>query len=216
MTTEHSKLVLTERDRELLHALVEKVRLLGLRQIAAHWWHDETANARRRLRRLTTAGLVERITVRVRPLPPIQQPIVTWRPGADEPGFGPAAHQLQSRWRKRPVRSATAYIATHRTSQLFGGRGRGRLKQAMQATHDLGVAAVWLRLRQQAPEWADAWRSEDLLAHTRCGEKLPDAFLVNESGDVVCVVEFGGGYDAARVRELHEDCADRGLPYQIW
>lgn len=210
------QLVLTDRDRQLLQTLVEKVRLLGLRQIAEHWWNDEMANARRRLRRLASAGLVTRITVQARPLPQLLGPIATWKPGTAAPEFGPVAHQLQSRWRKRPVRASTAYIATQHASQLFGGTARGELKHALQATHGLGVAAVWLRLHDQAPEWADAWRGEDLLAHTRRGEKLPDAFVVSAAGDVVCVVEFGGSYDTRRVREFHEDCADRGLPYQIW
>jgi hypothetical protein len=80
----------------------------------------------------------------------------------------------------------------------------------------LSVAAVWLRLHNVAPEWAAAWRGEDLLAHTRLGEKLPDAFIVDDSGKVVWVIEFGGGYDAERVQAFHNDCAARGLPYQLW
>jgi len=216
MNTVSQQLALSDRDRQLLQALVEKVRLFGLRQIAQHWWNDEMANARRRLRRLASAGLITRITVQARPLPQLLGPIASWKPGAPVPEFGPAAHQLQTRWLKRPVRASTAYIATQRASQLFGGTARGELKHATQATHDLGVSAVWLRLHDRAPEWADAWRSEDLLAHTRRGEKLPDAFLLNTAGDTVCVVEFGGSYDTRRVREFHEDCADRGLPYQIW
>jgi hypothetical protein len=79
----------------------------------------------------------------------------------------------------------------------------------------LGVAAVWLTLCQVAPDWAAAWHSEDLLAHTRRGQKCPDAFLMHD-GQVVGVVEFGGAYDARRVREFDVDCRRRNLPYQIW
>jgi hypothetical protein len=80
----------------------------------------------------------------------------------------------------------------------------------------LGVAAVWLRLHAQAPAWAAAWKSEDLLAHTRRGEKLPDAFVVNEAGETTWVIEFGGSYDVHRVQQFHDDCEYRNLPYQIW
>jgi hypothetical protein len=80
----------------------------------------------------------------------------------------------------------------------------------------LGVAQVWLTLHEQARDWAEAWRSEDLLAPTRRGEKCPDAFIVNQAEDVCCVIEFGGAYSAARVREFHDDCAERSLPYQLW
>ena len=57
-------MTLTERDQELLHALVCKVRLFALRQAAEHWWLGDIANARRGLKRLNSVGLVERIAVR--------------------------------------------------------------------------------------------------------------------------------------------------------
>jgi hypothetical protein len=109
-----------------------------------------------------------------------------------------------------------AWIATEKASQIFGGAQRGELKHPLQATHDIGVAAVWLRLREIAPQWAMAWRGEDLLAHTRLGEKLPDAFIVDKNEKVLWVIEFGGSYDARRVKAFHEDCAARDLPYQLW
>ena len=209
-------LTLKRRDHELLQALAHKVRLFSLRQIAEHWWSDEIANARRRLRTLARAQLVLPITVAARTLPPIEAPFVVWKPGQPVPDFGRIAYQLQSRWQRRAVRSVTAYIATQHAVQLYGGKARGELKHPLQATHDLGVAAVWLRLHAHAPEWAAAWRGEDLLAHTRRGEKLPDGFIVNDAGATTWVIEFGGAYDRARVLDFHADCASRNLPYQIW
>jgi hypothetical protein len=93
---------------------------------------------------------------------------------------------------------------------------RGELKHPTQATHDLGVAAVWLRLQEVAPEWATAWRGEDLFAHTRHGEKIPDAFIVDANEQVTWVIEFGGAYDRERLRAFHADCASRRVSYQIW
>jgi hypothetical protein len=207
---------LTHRDTAVVQALVQKVRLFSQRQIADHWWNGELSNARRRLKRLANQGLIARMTVQARPVPKIDAPLFRWQPGRPAPDCGQIAYRCQSRFRHRPTRLCTVWIATEQASRLFGGVGRGELKHPTQATHDLGVAAVWLRFAQSAPEWADTWRSEDLLAHTRRGEKLPDAFLVDPFDKVLCVVEFGGGYDADRVRAFHEDCMRRDLPYQLW
>ncbi len=207
---------LTQRDREILQALSLKVRLFNQRQLAEHWWNGDLANARRRLKRFAQVGLLTQIMVPTRALPPLEVPLVRWKPGDPQPEAGHIAYQCQNRWRMRAVRPSTVWIATEQAAQIYGGKSRGELKHATQATHDLGVAAVWLRLRNIAPHWADAWRGEDQLAHTRQGEKVPDAFLVDTNNTVQCVIEFGGAYDADRVKAFHADCAARSLPYQLW
>lgn len=204
------------RDQEIVHALALHLRLMSQRQIAGHWWAGELTNARRRLKRLLEKELLSRVVVQSRPIPLLETPLVTWRPGNPDPSFGRIAYCCRQRWRQRPVRPCTVWIATPKAARIFGGVQRDGLQHALQATHDLGVAAVWLRLREVAPDWAEAWRSEDLLAHTRRGEKLPDAFIVNASEEVVWVIEFGGDYDAKRISEFHEDCRSRGLSYQLW
>lgn len=206
----------TERDHEIVQALVFRVRLFSQRQLAEHWWNGETANARRRLSQLAEHDLVERITVQARTLPVLESPLAVWKPGDSAPDCGQVAWRCQSRWRMRPLRPCTAWIATEKAARNFGGTQRGQIHHPAQVTHDLGVAAVWLRLKQVAPKWAAAWRGEDVIAHTRRGEKLPDAFIVDGQSKVVLVIEFGGGYDAQRVAAFHEDCAARELPYQIW
>jgi hypothetical protein len=207
---------ITSRDHEILLGLVRKVRLFSQRQIADHWFGGELVNARRRLGRLAQRALLARLNVQARPAPPIDAPLVSWQPQDPAPDFGQIAYRCQQRWRHRPTRPCTVWTATERAAQFFGGVGRGDLKNPLQATHDLGVAAVWLRLTAVAPHWAAAWRSEDLLAHTRRGEKLPDAFIVDEAEQVQWVIEFAGGYDTERVEAFHRDCAARGLPYQLW
>lgn len=207
---------LTDRDREILRALAVFVRLFCLRQLAEFWFGDDRANARRRLSQLIMQGLVARLPVRARPLPTLEQPVISWNPGEPAPDFAQAAYRMRSRWIRRPVKTLSAYIATERTARMFGGRGGGELKNGFQATHDLGVAQVWLQLAESNPAWAEAWRGEDVMAHTRRGQKLPDGFIVNKSNDVVCVFEFGGAYDQQRVREFHDDCHDRRLPYRMW
>ena len=200
----------------MLQALTQKVRLFSLRQIATHWWRGELANARRRLRQLTAAGLIARLTVAARPLPPIVRPLVVWKPDQVQPAFGELAQRLAGRWRRQPARATSVYVATARAAQHFGGHSRGSLQQPTQAGHDLGVAAIWLRILKEAPDWADNWQSEDQLPHACSGEKVPDALLVGDNAQVLWVVEFGGSYDSRRLREFHQHWAGQNLPYQIW
>ena len=207
---------LTPRDRAIVQALVQKVRLFSQRQIVDHWWNGELANSRRRLKRLADRNLLQRTFAMARPAPVFESPLVTWKPGDAAPDFGKISYRCQARWRIRPARQCVVWLATEVASQAFGGTARGELRHPTQATHDLGVAAVWLRLHQVAPKWAAAWRGEDLLAHTRRGEKLPDAFIVDDAEQVIWVIEFGGGYDAERVEAFHQDCVSRNLPYQLW
>ena len=207
---------LTQRDDEIVKALVLKVRLFSQRQIVDHWWGGELANCRRRLQRLADRNLLRRTTVLARPTPVLEKPLIRWRPGEVAPDFGQVAYRCQERWRSRPARQCTVWLATEVASNVYGGIGRGELKHPTQATHDLGVAAVWLQFHEVAPWWAAAWRGEDLMAHTRRGEKLPDAFVVGDSEYVHCVIEFGGGYDAERVEAFHQDCVKRDLTYQLW
>jgi hypothetical protein len=207
---------LTARDREIVQALVQKVRLFSQRQIVDHWWNGELANSRRRLNRLADRKLLHRMVVMARPAPAFESPLITWRPGEIAPDFGKIAYRCSARWRSRPARQCVVWLATELASQVYGGKARGELKHPAQATHDLGVAAVWLRLNQVSPQWAVAWRGEDLMAHTRLGQKLPDAFIVDDREEVIWVIEFGGGYDAERVAAFHQDCVSRNLPYQLW
>jgi len=54
------------------------------------------------------------------------------------------SYRCQARWRSRPARQCVVWLATEVASHAFGGTARGELRHPTQATHDLGVAAVWL------------------------------------------------------------------------
>lgn len=207
---------LTERDEEILNALCLRVKFFSQRQIADHWFEGDTPNTRRRMNQLQGVGFLERIELRARSLPQLVKPLIEWQPGEPTPAFGQAAHICKSRWCKRHVQTCTAYLATAAASQQFGGKAKGEIKREMQATHDLGVSQVWLQLDLTSPQLADLWQGEEMMAHTRRGQKLPDGFIVDAKGTTLSVIEFGGSYDEPRIREFHEDCADRSLPYQLW
>jgi hypothetical protein len=119
-------MLIASRDEEILHTLARKVRLFSLSQLAARWWSDSpsgTTNARKRLRQLLQSGYLQVHRVMARPLPTIEQPLLSWRPGEPLPEFGAVAWKLQSRWTE-PLRPLTVYIATGRTANFFGGRNR--------------------------------------------------------------------------------------------
>ena len=212
---------LTPRDAALLVALCSKIRLLSLPQIAAAWWPDAAdaeATAGRRLRKLAAADLVRRDRVPAAPLPPLDAPVIAWRPGEPDPDCGAAAWTLQSRWEATGGPRATAvFVAGKAAAKLYGGVSAGRLPAAFQATHDLGVSAMYLRLLRDDPAAADRWIGEDRLAPHRRGQKLPDAVLADDpAASPELVLEFGGAYDKRRVEAFHRDCARRGSAYEVW
>lgn len=211
-------MILVDRDQEILRTLALKVRLLSLAQLAAAWWPDSPAaisTTRRRMNQLTGLGLVAALKVLARPVPEVTAPVACWRPSEPPPHFGALAWTLQSRWTEQP-RQTTVYVATRKAAHFFGGYAHGTLKHDYQATHDLGVAAVYLHFRAEAPSSAAEWVGEDVLRRLSRRHKLPDAVLGQSPTRPRLIIEFGGAYHAARVRHFHDDCQSRGLPYEIW
>ncbi len=208
---------LTDRDRDIIQSLSACVRMFHLGQIAAHWWPTQKnarESARRRLAKLISGGLLTTTPVLAADLPELSGPVLQWMPGDAPPDLGAAAWILQSRWTTQPKRRH-AYLATAAAAKLFGGKATGRLKHQYQATHDFGVAQMFLQLRVARPKLAQDWVGEDVLAPQRRGQKLPDA-IINPSNSPQLVLEFGGAYNKARLLDFHQDCQLRVLPYEIW
>lgn len=118
----------------------------------------------------------------------------------------------------RPAaRAATVYLAGAAAAKLYGGASAGKLPAVYQATHDLGVSAMFLRLLRDDPPAVARWIGEDRLAPYRRRQKLPDAVLADgPDAEPELVLEFGGSYDKRRVAAFHRDCARRGLAYEVW
>ena len=210
---------LRARDNEILRALTLKVRLFSLEQLAAAWWSPTRSgkdNARKRMSALAELGLVVRVRPLARPLPECLSVLAAWAPGQPQPELSALAWSLQSRWQK-PPQATTCFVASKRAASLFGGRGRGELKHDYQATHDLGVSAVYLQFREAAPEREEKWIGEDVLRPHYRKRKLPDAVLASTpSATPELVIEFGGAYDLRRLKAFHKDCQQKHLPYEIW
>jgi hypothetical protein len=201
--------VLTPVDQEILFTLLHKVRTVTDFQIQRTW---RQSTSRRQIERLESAGLVLKFSAMVHPELPLASPVVTWSPGDAEPNFAQASYRLRSRWAQVAV-ATTCVIASRRAARLLGGHG-GRFPRESEETHDVHLAAVYLKYRAAAPDLADRWLSEEEIKRIRgrAKGKLPDAVL----GIGGRVVEFGGAYRKAKLCSFHSYCKTRGFSYEVW
>lgn len=209
---------LTDRDREILHVLTHRVRVLTLSQIARTWYADAANPARaalRRVRDLSAAGLVERLTVVSHPELMLAAPVFRWTPGDTEPDFGPISYRLRCRWTK-PARGTTIVTATRAANHRLGGYIGDRRPRRSETTHDVHLSLVYLWFRQYRPALAKRWISEHEQYASGGGrnERLPDAIIRDRKGDSRLVVEFAGSYSKSKLIEFHE--AVSSTPYQLW
>lgn len=211
----------TTRDHQILDALTRRVRVLTLDQIARTWWNDSASPVRvvrERLRTLAAEGLVRIDRSPAHPEIALHQPVLRWSIGDTDPELGQVSYALQSRWREHPVLTPNV-SATKLAADRFGGHG-GRPPRAVELTHDIHMAAVFLRYREQQPEVLKHWTFEEQVkaerrrAKTPPGLKLPDAFLRLPEG--TRVVEFGGAYSKEKLLAFHGYCKEYLFPYEIW
>ena len=210
-------MILSERDIDIIRTLTTRVRLLTAAQVADCWWLGTRAGqdqAARRLRELCALQLLEERPILAEPLLELAAPILNWGPGDEEPDHHAIAWRLQRRW-VEATRETLVFIATSFAADTLGGVA-ARLPTLGQETHDLHVSEVYLRMRRERPELAAHWLGEEIVRPTRIHEKLPDALIVDAQGNPARVIEFGGRYDHKRVCAFHQDCAFRGLPYELW
>lgn len=169
--------------------------------------------ARTAIGRLHDQDLLNVLTTMAYPEHPLCGPVLDWLPGDMPPNFDKLAQKLQSRWRDPPIRTKVLW-ATAKAKRLYGGLSGGRGPRAKEVTHDIHVAQVYFFLRRHFPENAEHWTGEDeLRAQGREGD-IPDA-LVSVPGEEPILIDFGGSYDARKLRAIHHSYAPQGR-YQIW
>jgi hypothetical protein len=209
--------VLTARDREILEALTRRVRVMTITQIARTWWvtskHSD-ANARDRMAALEARGLITKQRALAHPEILVEEPLVRWAPFLPQPNFGKVSYQLQTRWTKPSV-MATVISATSQAANQFGGHG-GRPSRDVERTHDIHLAAVFLRYRAQSPSLLQHWVFEEQIRRERghTNEMLPDVMLRDPASPRA--VEFGGSYPKAKLEAFHAYCKEKRLHYEIW
>jgi hypothetical protein len=144
-----------------------------------------------------------------------------WAPGMPDPAFGPLAWALAKRWESITPKRVVFYTAGEKSTKHFGRTIKNPLKSTVALSHNLALGAVFTHYATYLPLLARAWVSEDLIADARGhGEKVIDACIVDSTMTPALAIEMAGASYAAsngeRLREIHSDCAARGLPYEMW
>ncbi len=165
---------------------------------------------RNTLKRLEVKQLVKRFVVMVHPLLTLTKPVCTWAPGKKAPNAERVSWRLRSRWTQPPVRTS-AVTATPLGKKVRGDAIGKRPVRQRELCHDLHVTQLFLNLFTENPDQARLWVHEDALdsGHYR-GAKIPDAMVAEKA------IDFGGSYNAAKVRMIHRAHAATGTPYEIW
>lgn len=206
---------LTHRDRSVIELLSVRVRVLSIDQIAERFWADSnrpTRLARDRLAKLERAGLLRRASRPARPLLQIVEPLAIWRPHRPTPDFAAIARQLANRWPDDMVRMECIEVTDE------GARGVAGVPAAAppadsELTHDLHVAAVYLRMLDELPARASTWTLETRLPKGQ-GVKVPDAMV--RDGLERTAIEFGGLYDRVKLEAFHDYCRRERMGYELW
>lgn len=211
------------RGAAVVETLSLRVRVLSVGQIARTWWAGQAApvrSATELVQRLVKAGRVEVHTLLAQPEIELAGPLATWQPGLPIPDLARIANVGRTRW-TGTIRATKVVIATRSAADVTGGVA-GRLPRSSEATHDLHLAAVFLRMRQELPARARSWTSEASTAAARStaphaprsGEKLPDAMV--RDGRARTAVECVGEYSPAKLAAFHEYCVRSGMGYELW
>lgn len=206
--------LLNPRSWQLLKTTARGVRLIAPHQLA-RWWGVSPSSARRTLKALAAANFLQEVQVRARKIPPIDSPILRWRPGDPPPHFGKLSYRAKDRFRTIPPIQMTAYCCTKVVLAQFSVPGQGRIKQS-QASHELGVTEAYLYAVQRWPLFTqNCWVGENVYSNQRRhGEKVEDAhFISHRTGEVLIAVEYAGTYPPERFEALHHQLKFK--PYWI-
>jgi len=210
---------LSTRDRDILYTLTHRVRCLTVEQVGRTWWSGSkapTKDAGKRLTALAEAGFIEQFSALARPELGLVEPVCEWSPNSPQPDFGKIAYLLKSRWRDAKPRRTPLVVATRPAMLLLGGHG-ARRPRASETTHDLHLAAIYLRLVTANDKRAKRWISEAALYSQGWGRnaRLPDAMILAKRGPHT-IVEFAGEYGKRKLIEFHNEFSNRGLCYELW
>jgi hypothetical protein len=180
----------------------------------AQLWQADVANTRRRLRKLTHAGLIERTWIIAQPPPEgLDAPLCSWQVGERLPDAGRVSWAARLRYGRRPLKNMAAYFATANTRTWFGQSAPPAWKPH-QASHDLAVSQLYVVYALRWPRVARLWQGEDLLAPDRgFQEMVEDALIVRERPLLGLEV---GAYRADRFRARFHSFAARAIPFRCY
>lgn len=206
----------TSLELDIVDVLTRRVRLMSLVQIGQIWWPHigSQKTLRRGLKRLRDGGLVERAVISAHPRLIIRSPIVAWQPSSNDPNLRAITEQLRARWKYR-AEPTEVYWASTKAANLFGSTA-GKLPDVSHRDHDLLLSEVYVFYRRHRPDLVHRWAGEQMFQKAGFRIKDPDAFLFDDSGNPMRVVESAGKYGLLQVESFHQHCVDHELPYELW
>ncbi len=202
----------SETEAAILRALAFQVRILTAEQIARGWCAGNDELAKEALARLGLARLVSHRWVEAHQPVPMSRPLYRWQPGKLPPfdrDLVAVADKSCRRWNDRLL-GAIVYFASPYASRLFGAFHDARHLKDCEVTHDLQLSEVFLHYANRTPRLASRWRGEGSfpkLGFAIRGMKDPDAFLVNQEGQIERIVELAGKYSTEHLRAFHNHCS---------
>lgn len=207
-------MTLTQRDLDLLETLACRVSVLRVADAARLGWATTGPAPRRRLQQLAKAGWLRRRVLNAHPSLPVVNPLFAWQPGMGDPDAERLSRLAKGRW-SRAALPAEICIATKSTAALFGSTA-GHGGSPAHLDHDLRLAAVYVQYRLHHPALAARWIGEHALPKAGYRVKDPDAFLRDDRGRILRVIESAGRYSSAQIESFHEYCVERAFPYELW
>ncbi len=208
--------VWTPVELEIVETLTRRVCLMSGSQVAdVDWSGGESVNhLGSLLNRLLAADLLQRTIVNVHPRISLDEPLVAWQPGADQPDLQRARATIKDRWHQ-PTEPTEVYWATRRAANLFGSTS-GDLPDLFHRDHDLLLAEVYVFYRRHRDPLAKRWLGIGVIPQAGCGIKNPDALLFGDDGRPARAVESSGHSGLRQLECFHEHCVSFDLPYEIW
>jgi len=208
---------LTEREQVIYTMLGCKVRGLGLSQLLRAFYPDSASgrlNGKRWVAERERLGLLETFSILGRPVDDVEL-VFRGDPERAPPDFSALSRESCMRW-DIPCRPITVVRATTRLRNIVGGSSRMRFRALAQVGHDLGSAAVALRLLRDSPELLAYWVNEDDIEDPAYREAKSDAVIMNCDGNVSHVIEFASGYQSEKFEKIDRTFRPHGIPYEIW
>lgn len=213
---------LTAGDMLVLNMLLWHVRVARMGELVRAYRTTTVTNAsaaRRRVRELVAAGLIQYAKVLCRPVLRLERPLYCWSPVGGPPAFDRSselAWRLEKRWSDVALKPACVYFAGKKAINLFGGVATGSVKSYLQLSHDCQVSWVYCRYLESDPDLAATWVSEDAATEHVYRQRRPDAVLHDSMNRPVLAVEIGGFYGPEKLVALMRDLERRQLALELW
>ena len=206
----------TDGIHNLVETLTCRVRVLSLPHLreVSNELCDANMGVTETLQSLIDTGLIVGEVWRVPTCSIGDEPLFEWSPNQPAPDCLALEAKVQGRW-LQSEETIPVIAATHASARMFGSAGGG-MPPEHHRSHDLLLSAVYIRYRKRLPQLSQNWLGEDAVTGAERGVKNPDAFLFDEHGNTIRVVESAGRYSQNQLESFHEHCRLAGLAYELW